>query len=251
MVESAPRGVNNEVYSTLGERWYEADDDPIALLRAQARLHVPWIDRLLRQAFERPTRRVLDLGCGGGLVANALARLGHDVVGVDLAEECLAVARLHDSTGRVHYAAADARDLPFAGESFDAVCAMDFLEHVEDPEAVVAESARVLVPGGRFFFHTFNRNPVSWLVVLKGVEWFVRNVPRDLHVFRLFIKPSELEAMCARRQLEVVELFGCVPVLSPALLRMIATGVVPHDLTFRFTRSPTTGYTGMAAKRAR
>jgi 2-polyprenyl-6-hydroxyphenyl methylase/3-demethylubiquinone-9 3-methyltransferase len=251
MESQAIRGaVNNDVYRSLGERWYEADDDPIALLRALSRLHVPWIAEHLDRAFGRPSR-VLDVGCGAGIGANALALRGHDVCGVDLAGPALEVAARHDTTGRVRWIEADARALPFADDAFDAVTAMDFLEHVDAPERVVAECARVLAPGGLFFFHTFDRNLLSWLVVIKGVEWFVRNVPRDMHVLRCFIRPAELRGIFARQGLEERELVGCAPRLSKAFLRMLATGRVPRELAFRFTRRTAAGYSGFAVKKRR
>jgi 2-polyprenyl-6-hydroxyphenyl methylase/3-demethylubiquinone-9 3-methyltransferase len=143
---------------------------------------------------------------------------------------------------------ADARVLPYGDASFEAVCAMDFLEHVAPIDGVIAEVARVLAPGGLFFFHTFNRNLFAWLVVIKGVEWFVRNVPRDMHVLEAFVKPEELRAACASRGLAVRELLGCVPTLSRAFARMIATGVVPGDFAFHFSRSTRTGYSGVAVR---
>jgi 2-polyprenyl-6-hydroxyphenyl methylase / 3-demethylubiquinone-9 3-methyltransferase len=240
--------VNNDVFATLGERWYEASDDPIALLRAQAALHGPFIAEHLHDAFAGRPGRVLDVGCGGGLIANDLARRGHAVVGVDIAPEALEVAARHDATGRARWVRADARELPFDNASFDAVCAMDFLEHVEPIDGVLREASRVLAPGGLFFFHTFDRTILSWLVVIKGVEWFVRNTPPHLHVLRLFIRPSELRAACAVRGLDVEELHGCGPAPSRALASLLLTGVVPADLTFRFTRSTLAGYTGMARK---
>lgn len=247
MDASFSRTVNNDIYETLGDRWYTAEADPIALLRAQARLHAPWIAETLR-ACAGGTSRILDLGCGGGLLANRLAREGFPVTGIDLASASLEVAARYDATRSVCYAQCDARALPFEDASFDAVTAMDVLEHVEGPEHVVAEAARVLRPGGLFFFHTFNRNRLSWLVVIKGVEWFVANTPPSLHVIELFIRPSELQAHCARHGLAVVELFGERPVLSRSFFRMLATGRVPADLAFRFTRSTWLGYTGFARR---
>lgn len=244
-----PPEVNNAVYSTLGERWYEASDDPVALLRAEARLHNPWILSRLRARAGAGGCDVLDLGCGAGFVANELARAGHRVTGADLSEDALEVARRHDSTGGVRYERADACRLPYGAASFDAVCAMDFLEHVEEPAKVVAEVARVLRPGGWFFFHTFNRNLLSRLVVIHGVEWMVRNVPPNLHVYRLFIPPRELEAHCASCSLSFIELRGSRPVfLSRAFWKMAASGVVPEGFRFRFTRSLAISYCGIAER---
>jgi len=244
------RAVNNDVYDHLGPRWYDADDDPVALLRAESRHRNPWVARTLDRAFDGRRCRILDVGCGAGFLANDLAARGHRVTGLDAAGDCLAVAAAHDRTGTVRYTRGDALALPWPDAWFDAVCAMDFLEHVEDPARVVAEAARVLRPSGRFFFHTFNRTWRAWLIVIKGVEWFVRNTPRDLHVLRLFIEPRELDAMCRARALEIVELHGSRPRLDRAFLRMLATGRVGDDFAFTFTRSLALGYTGVARKRA-
>ncbi len=250
-IEHVAARVNNEVYDALGERWYAANDDPIALLRAESRLRNPWIASEARARLGPMRRRVLDVGCGAGFLANHLASEGFDVTGLDASAESLAVAARHDATRTVRYDRGDARHLPYPDGSFDIVCAMDFLEHVDDPRAVVAEAARVLAPGGLFFFHTFNRNRLAWLVVIKGVEWFVRNVPKDLHVLHLFVKPEELEAMCAGSALAVRELRGSAPrVLSAAFFRMLATGVVPPEFRFDFTRSTRIGYAGFAEKLA-
>ena len=121
-------------------------------------------------------------------------------------------------------------------------------EHVEEPERVVAEVSRVLRSGGKFFFHTFNRNWLAWLVVIKGVEWFVRNTPPQMHVLRLFVKPGELAAMCRNYGMGVDELVGSRPTVDAAFFRMLRTRVVPRQLTFRFTRSTALSYVGMARK---
>src|SRR5690606_14398436 len=102
--------------------------------------------------------------------------------------------------------------LPFSNESFDVITAMDFLEHVESPDQVIMEFSRVLKPGGMFFFHTFNRNPISWLVVIKLLEWFVKNTPKNMHVINLFIKPRELEEYCLKARIKVFEMKGIAPV---------------------------------------
>lgn len=118
---------------------------------------------------------------------------------------------------------------------------MDVLEHVEEPGRVIAEAARVLKPGGLFFFHTFNRTLLAWLVAIKGVAWFVKNTPPDHHVLSLFLAPGEVKE-CALRGLDVVELRGTRPVvLSPAFFQLLATRVVPRSFTFTFSSS-TPGY---------
>lgn len=248
--------VNNHIYDTLGERWYEAYDDPVALLRAESKLHGPWIvDRLKKEgqsANAAVTPKILDVGCGGGFKANFLATQGFDVTGVDLSTDSLSVARRYDKTGKVKYLEANAEKLPFAENSFDCVIAMDFLEHVEDPAAIIKEISRVLRPGGVFFFHTFNRNWIAGLIVIKFVEWFVKNTPHHMHILRLFVKPKELEAGCKAAHLTVKEMVGVRPNLfNLGFLRGIFTGVVPRDFSFRFVRSTMVAYSGYAVKDAK
>lgn len=242
--------VNNDIYHQLGERWYTAQDDPVALLRAESRWRNPWIAAELRRAFGAQAVNVLDVGCGAGFLSNHLAATGFQVSGLDASAESLAVARRYDATASVRYELGDAYQLPFAAGSFQAVCAMDFLEHVDEPARVVAECARVLQPGGLFFFATFNRNWLSWLVIIKGVEWFVKNTPPRLHQLRYFIKPVELRAMCTAAGLQVESLRGSAPQVNRAFWRMLATGVVSDDFAFDFTRSTLTGYIGKARKNA-
>lgn len=241
--------VNNDIYSTLGDRWYEADDDPVALLRAESRLRNPWVLARVRRSFGDARVRVLDIGCGGGFLSNYLAGAGHEVTGVDQAADALSVAARHDATRTARYEQADALRLPYANGSFDVVCAMDFLEHVEEPERAIAEAARVLSAGGLFFFHTFDRSLLAWLVVIKGVEWCVRNTPKDMHVLRLFLKPSEVVAMCERHGLSDVELRGARPVLDAELLKMLFTGKVSKDFSFTFSTSTRIAYSGCATRR--
>lgn len=194
---------------------------------------------------------MLDVGCGAGFLSNYLAGGGFEVTGIDASQSSIEVAARHDATGKARYVLGDALFLPFADGSFDVVCAMDFLEHVEDPARAIAEASRVLRPGGTFFFHTFNRNALAWLVIIKGVEWLVPNTPRDMHVLRLFIKPSELTALCDGHGMSVTELHGSEPVvLSRAFWRMLLTGTVSEDFRFRFTKSKLLAYTGCAQRRS-
>jgi 2-polyprenyl-6-hydroxyphenyl methylase/3-demethylubiquinone-9 3-methyltransferase len=244
--------VDNAVYETLGDRWYTADDDPIALLRAESRSRNPWIVNELRaRAGGRGPIRVLDLGCGGGFLANALGcEEGIEVTGLDQAEDALVVARAHDASGRVHFLHGDARAIPFPDGEFDAVCAMDFLEHVEDPGAIVREVARVLRPGGTFFFHTFSRTWLSRWLVIRAVEWFIPNTPKNLHVWRLFIRPEELRAHCDSAGLKRFEARSFEPrIRLKDVLSILVRRRVPRDFSFVFTDRPIlAGYVGTALR---
>ena len=244
-------GINNAIYDELGERWYTARDNPVALLRAESRLRTAWVLDSLAAHFGERSLEILDVACGGGLLANPLARAGHAVTGIDLSQGSLDVARRHDATASVCYLAQDARMLGFKDGHFDVVCMMDFLEHIEDRDAVIREAARVLRPGGWFFFHTFNRTPLSWLIAIKGVEWSVKNTPRHMHVYNLFLKPSELEELCAGHGLAVEEVRGVRPrVFSWAFLGLLVTARVSDGFRFEFTRSLRVGYCGRARKGA-
>jgi 2-polyprenyl-6-hydroxyphenyl methylase/3-demethylubiquinone-9 3-methyltransferase len=243
-----PRAIDNAWYADLGERWYAAQDTPIALLRAEARHRNPWIADEIVRRFGPGPQRVLDLGCGAGFLSNALATHGHQVTGLDTTPENLDIARAHDSTGTVSYERGDACQLPYADASFSVVCAMDLLEHVETPARLVAEVGRVLRPGGLFFFHTFNRTWLAHLIVIKGVTWFVRNAPPDLHVIELFRKPHEVAAWCAANGMRIGVLRGARPRFRWPLWRMVLTGRVGDDFAFTFTGSTAIGYTGYAYK---
>jgi len=147
------------------------------------------------------------------------------------------------------YLKANAYDLPFQEASFDVVCAMDILEHVENPNQLIQEAGRVLKKDGLFFFHTFNRNPLSYLMIIKGVDWCVQNAPKNMHVYPLFIKPKELGALCKKHHLEVESMIGLRPCLNKAFFHMLFTRKVPSDFSFCFSKSLSTGYCGFANKK--
>lgn len=242
--QTCPQTINNDFYNTLDERWYTATDHPIALLRAENAVRIPWIINQIGKE-----KKALDIGCGAGMLTNALALHGHCVYGIDISEKSLEVAKKYDESRSVIYKTASAYALPFSESEFDVVCAMDVLEHVEDPLRLIQEASRVLKKGGLFFFHTFNRNFLSYLLVIKGVEWFVPNAPKNMHVYPLFIKPKEMEAMCAEKDLKIIELKGFVPcVFSKPFWKMALTKKIPPDILFRFSKSLQTGYCGNAEK---
>jgi 2-polyprenyl-6-hydroxyphenyl methylase / 3-demethylubiquinone-9 3-methyltransferase len=239
--------INNAFYDDLGDRWYTASDDPVALLRAESRLKVPWVVK--NTSKQSPCAKVLDVACGAGFLSNALAASGHQVTAIDLSTQSLQVAKEHDETHSVNYLEMDAHHLQFPDATFDVVCAMDFLEHISDRDQIIKELGRVLKPGGIFFFHTFNRNFLSWLIVIKGVEWFVKNTPEHMHTYDLLLKPSELEAICVKNGFQIEEMRGVMPkIWSLPFFKLLMTRLVPADFEFIFTSSTVMGYGGFARK---
>jgi 2-polyprenyl-6-hydroxyphenyl methylase/3-demethylubiquinone-9 3-methyltransferase len=242
-------GIEHACYSLLGDRWYTAFDDPVALLRAEAALKNPWIHETMRRKLGTRSLQVLDIGCGAGFLSNSLALWKNQVTGVDLSESALEVARKFDTTKTVQYRQADAYALPFEDQAFDVVCAMDFLEHVQRPDQVVAEVSRVLRPGGLFFFHTFNRTWLSWVLAIQAVKWLVKNTPKNLHLYGLFIKPMELRKILLGAGLVTQEVRGVKPLLfKKSVLRSLFTRSVPVDFEFAFTRCQKVGYAGYAVR---
>ncbi len=242
--------INNEIYNLYGDRWYTAFDDPVALLRAESKTKVPWILAKMKQKnLQGPTTEVLDVGCGAGFLSNELGSHGFKVTGVDLSEESLSVAKKFDKSNSVSYQVADAYKLPFSDAQFDVVTAMDFLEHVENPELAIKEFSRVIKPGGIFIFHTFNRNFFAHFVIIKLVEWLVKNTPKNMHIIRLFIKPTELKAYCEKSNLFVDQMTGIKPVFSSIPISNIFSGIVPESLRFELTKSLLLSYMGSAIKK--
>lgn len=234
--------VNNTYYDALAERWYEAWDDPIALLRQETEAKLAWaMPMMLRNGVYT----VLDMGCGAGFVSNALAKQGFAVTGMDCSQDALNVAqRYAPQQNPPRYERGDAYALPFADDTFDSVIAFDFLEHVTAPEKIIAEAKRVLRPGGVFLFHTFNRNPLAYLIVIKGVEWFVKNTPPKLHTIDLFLRPAELSQMLRQIGFGKPEFCGMRPVLNRGFWDMLRTGVVSSAVQFTTTSSTLLAYCG-------
>jgi 2-polyprenyl-6-hydroxyphenyl methylase / 3-demethylubiquinone-9 3-methyltransferase len=204
--------IDNEYYEGMDELWWDPAG-PAAILHA---INRPRVRFYLRQLGDLGGRRVLDAGCGGGLVARELAAAGAEVVGVDRSRGSLGVARR--AAGPIgSFAPAQGRleRLPFAGGAFDAVVAADVLEHVPDLPAAVAELARVLAPGGSFVFDTVNRTFWSWFTGVFGLEQVLRMVPRGTHDWRLFIRPAELDRLLRGAGLEPVEVTGLAPQIGP------------------------------------
>lgn len=193
-------------FSDLAHRWWDPNSEFKPLHEINP-LRLDYIDRI--EKIDK--KQILDVGCGGGILAEAMAARGALVTGIDLAEKPLKVAELHliESGLPVTYRRIAAEDLAREQpESFDAVTCMEMLEHVPDPAATVAACTALVKPGGHVFFSTINRNPKSYLFAVIGAEYVLRLLPRGTHDYARFIKPSELAAMCRRAELAVEGLTG-------------------------------------------
>jgi 2-polyprenyl-6-hydroxyphenyl methylase/3-demethylubiquinone-9 3-methyltransferase len=193
-------------FGELAHRWWDPQGEfrPLHELNP---LRLGWIDGLAPLAG----KRVLDVGCGGGILSEAMARLGAQVTGIDLSEKPLRVAELHllESGLSVSYQKISAEDLAATqAGTFDVVTCMELLEHVPEPPSTVAACAQLVKPGGRVFFSTINRNPKAYLFAVIGAEYLLKLLPRGTHDYARFIKPSELTRWCRDAGLEPVELKG-------------------------------------------
>ena len=197
-------------FGALAHRWWDPHSDLFGPLHRINPLRVEWIERV---AGPLAGRRVLDVGCGGGILAESLASLGASVTGVDLSEKSLAVAKLHrlESGIDVDYRAVSAEAL--AAEqpgAFDVVTCMEMLEHVPDPASIVDACARLARPGGWLLFSTLNRNPKSYLLAILGAEYVLNLLPRGTHDWSRFVRPAELAAFARRAGADLVEMIGLV-----------------------------------------
>lgn len=177
-------------FADLAERWWDPTSE-FRPLHDINPLRLDYIDKRVGLAG----KRVIDIGCGGGLVAEGMARRGATVTGIDLGEAALAVARLHaeQSELAVEYLHISAEQIAAqrAGQ-YDAVTCLEMLEHVPDPGAIVAACAQLVKPGGQVFFSTINRNPKAFALAIVGAEYILRLLPRGTHEYAKLIKPSEL-----------------------------------------------------------
>jgi 2-polyprenyl-6-hydroxyphenyl methylase / 3-demethylubiquinone-9 3-methyltransferase len=217
--------IDNELYDRLGGTWWD-DDSNLALLRTgmnPARL--AYVRRILtdRLGIDVHGKRVLDVGCGGGLMAEEIARLGCRVSGIDMSEPSLETAQAHAAEQglKIDYRRARAENLPFDEDTFDIVYCCDVLEHVESVEHAVAEAARVLRRRGVYLFDTVNRTGRSKLFTIKLLqEWnSTKAMEPDLHDWNMFIKPKELERKMSPYGLELQETVGLAPANPLALVR--------------------------------
>jgi 2-polyprenyl-6-hydroxyphenyl methylase/3-demethylubiquinone-9 3-methyltransferase len=255
--------VDNDVYNRLADEWWD-DDSLLAMLRTFVNPgRVPYYERVL---FERlgldPVRTpLLDVGCGGGLIAEEFARMGFPVSGVDASPGSIETARGHarQQGYEIDYTVGTAESLPYAAGTFGVVACCDVLEHVADVDLVLSEVARVLRPRGVFVYDTPNRTWISKLTTIKiAQDWKpFAFFPPDLHVWSMYLRPRELAAALARQGLMSAEVRGLRPRNPVGLLwsaRMlkagrIDTGEFGRRHAFRESRDTSGQYMGYAVKR--
>ena len=255
--------IDNEIYDRIGQSWWD-ERSPLNVLHGSM---TPGRFGYFREVLSSHRggriagRRALDVGCGGGFLAEEFARLGFDVVGVDPSAVSLEAARRHAAASslKIDYRAGTGEQLPVEDCVFDVVYCCDVLEHVTDLDRVVSEAARVLKPGGRYLFDTVNRTVASKLVAIKvAQEWpLTRIIDTPLHDWRMFIKPAELASTLHRHGLHVEEIVGLGPRAKlPAVLGSyiaaktgrISYGEFSRRVNFGRIKSTAASYMGYATK---
>ncbi len=197
------------IYDDAAAKWWSDDIRWVRILRKMVPGRLKWFDRHV----DWPGRRVLDLGCAGGFMAEALEERGARVTGIDPAREAIAAARAHaEARGvAISYDVGTGEEMPYPDASFDAVVCVDVLEHVRDLDAVLAQVARVLRPGGQFLFDTINRNALSRFAAITLAEDVFRILPRGTHDPAMFITPDQLDAALRRAGLRPIDRTGLAP----------------------------------------
>ena len=189
-------------FSELAHRWWDPDREFRPLHQINP-LRLDWINGLCQLSG----KRVLDVGCGGGILADSMARKGADVTGIDLATKALRVAQLHAleaQTSNIQYREVSVESLAQEQPaSFDVVTCMEMLEHVPDPASVVQACAQLVKPGGWVFFSTIHRNAKAFMLAIVGAEYVLNMLPRGTHEYAKMIKPSELASNCRAVGLDI------------------------------------------------
>ena len=193
-------------FNALASRWWDPQGEFKPLHQINP-LRLNWI----RENAELAGKRVIDIGCGGGILSESMAEAGAEVTGIDKAGAALTVAKLHkvESGVDVNYVETTAEEIAAEQpESFDVVTCLEMLEHVPDPTSVIKACRDLVKPGGHVFFSTINRNPKSFMFAIVGAEYLLRLLPAGTHEYKKFIKPSELDVWARDAQLELQNTTG-------------------------------------------
>jgi 2-polyprenyl-6-hydroxyphenyl methylase/3-demethylubiquinone-9 3-methyltransferase len=227
-----PDPAEHATFAALAHRWWEPTSD----FKPLHDINPLRLDYIARRSRGLEGKHVLDVGCGGGILAEAMATAGAKVIGIDLSDKALSVARLHqlESGVEVDYRLITAETLAADQPgSFDIVTCMELLEHVPDPASTIAACATLVKPGGLVVFSTINRNPKAYLFAVIGGEYLLRLLPRGTHDYARFIKPSELAGFARRAGLEADDLIGMTYNPLNRTYRLEADTSINYIATFR------------------
>lgn len=255
--------INNSIYDELAETWWD-ENQFLHLLKAMVNpWRVPYFKNALTKHYGQDLSqvRLLDIGCGGGVLTEEFALMGCRVAGIDISPRSIAVAQAHaDKSGlSIDYRIGEATNLPFEDGNFDAVSCCDMLEHVADWERVIAEAARLLKPGGLFLFDTINRTQKSKAVMIRGLQEtsFTKLMPPDTHIWEMFIKPDEIGTVLQKQGMTAQDMQGSKMSKSPLATLWdvrqkkqgkITFGELGRRLELKLDRDLSLNYLGYARK---
>ena len=255
--------INNQIYDELAQTWWD-ENEFLHLLKVMVNpWRVPYFKDVLVKHYGSDLNqvRLLDIGCGGGVLAEEFASLGCQVTGIDISPKSIAVAQAHAARSglSIDYRVGSGTSLPFEKHSFEAVSCCDVLEHIRDWKQVITEAARVLVPGGLFFFDTINRTLSSRLTFIYGLQEspLTKLMPQDTHVWEMFITPDEITSVLQEHGMVVQDMKGGKIAKNPLgtlwdvrqqKQGKISFGELGRRLKLRLDRDVSLNYLGYARK---
>ena len=199
--------VEIEKFQAIASRWW----DPQSEFKPLHEINPLRVDYIEQRTGTLAGKKILDIGCGGGILSEAMALKGANVTGIDMGEMALKVAKmhLHESELKIDYQMITAEELAQQNPNeFDVVTCLEMLEHVPDPASIVAAAACLLKPDGQLFFSTINRNPKAFVLAILGAEYILNLLPKGTHEYKKFIKPSELASAVRANQMTVLDITG-------------------------------------------
>lgn len=256
--------IDNDMYQYDGDKWWKGNNVYHLLRGSVNPCRFPYFLKTYSQTLRRKPMEglALEVGCGGGILAEEIASAGFNLIGIDPAEKSLETAREHAKffNLRIDYQLGTGENIPFPDNHFDVLFCCDVLEHVRDLPKCIAEFSRVLKPGGVFFFDTFNRNFMSKLIVIKiWQDWkSTAMMPPNLHVYEMLIKPKELEELMRANNFNTIAFKGMSPTINPVkmirLLRQRASGKITYEalsnqLKLKESKETTVAYMGYGIKK--